>query len=89
MAEARMHFPMNQQEQRRCYFCGGEVTERRITHFRQTPRGTAEFRGVPCEVCLVCGEKYFSPETVRRMEELSSTPAQEYVRLPAYDYAQR
>jgi YgiT-type zinc finger domain-containing protein len=63
------------------------VVARRITHFRQTPHATAEFRGVPCEVCLVCGEKYFSPETVRRMEELSLIPAHEYVQLPAYDYA--
>jgi YgiT-type zinc finger domain-containing protein len=78
---------MNQQEQMRCYFCGGEVVERQITHFRQTPQGTAEFRGVPCEMCLVCGEKYFSPDTVRRMEELAARPAHEYVQVPAYDYA--
>lgn len=78
---------MGQQEQMKCYFCGGEVAERRVTHFRQTPQGTAEFRGVPCEVCLVCGEKYFSAETVRRLEALASMPAREYVRLPAYDYA--
>jgi YgiT-type zinc finger domain-containing protein len=78
---------MERQAQMRCYFCGGEVVERRITHFRQTPQGVAEFRGVPCEVCLVCGEKYFSAETVRRLEELASEPAQEFVQLPAYDYA--
>jgi YgiT-type zinc finger domain-containing protein len=68
---------MQRQEQMRCYFCGGEVVERRTTHFRQTPHGVAEFRGVPCEVCLLCGEKYFSAETVRRLEELASEPAQE------------
>lgn len=78
---------MEQKEQMRCYFCGGEVVERRITHIRRTPQGTAEFRGVPCEECLVCGEKYFSPEIVRRLEELSSTPPREYVQVPAYDYA--
>ncbi len=78
---------MTEQGQMQCYFCGGEVVERLITHFRQTPRGTAEFRGVPCEVCLVCGEKYFSPAAIRRMEALSSMPAQEYVQLPAYNYA--
>lgn len=78
---------MQRQEQMRCYFCGGKVVERRITHFRQTPRGVAEFRGVPCEVCMVCGEKYFCAETVRRLEELASKPAQEYVQPPAYDYA--
>lgn len=77
---------MDQQEQMQCYFCGGEVVARRITHFRHTPHGTAEFRGVPCEECLVCGEKYFSPETVRRLEELATLPAHEYVQLPAYDY---
>lgn len=69
------------------YFCGGEVVEHQVAHFRQTPHGIAEFRGVPCEVCLVCGEKYFSPETIRRLKELASTPAREYIQLPAYDYA--
>jgi YgiT-type zinc finger domain-containing protein len=78
---------MERQAQMRCCFCGGEVVERRITHFRQTSQGTAEFREVPCEVCLVCGEQYFSVETVRRLEELASMPAQEYVQLHAYDYA--
>lgn len=77
---------MGQEEQMKCYFCGGEVVVRHVTHFRQTPHGTAQFRGVPCEECLVCGERYFSPETVRRLEELASMPAQEYVQLPAYDY---
>ena len=78
---------MERPAQMRCYFCGGEVVERRITHFRQTPQGVAEFRGVPCEVCLVCGEKYFSVGTVRRLEETACMPAQEYVQLTAYDYA--
>jgi len=74
-------------EQMKCYFCGGEVVECRITHFRQTPNAMAEFRGVPCEVCLVCGEKYFSAETIRRLEQLVAMPAREYVQLPVYDYA--
>lgn len=77
---------MGEEQEMRCYFCGGEVVPHRVTHFRHTPQGTAEFRGVPCEECLVCGEKYFSPETVRRLEELASMAAHEYVQVPAYNY---
>jgi YgiT-type zinc finger domain-containing protein len=78
---------MGEQQEMRCYFCGGEVVPRRVTHFRHTPQGAAEFRRVPCEECLVCGEKYFSSETVRHLEELASTTAHEYVQVPAYNYA--
>lgn len=74
-------------EEMKCYFCAGELVARRVTHFRHTTYGTAEFRGVPCEVCMQCGEKYFSAETVRRLEELAAKPAQACVQLPAYDYA--
>jgi YgiT-type zinc finger domain-containing protein len=77
---------MNQELQMKCYFCGGEVVERQVKHFRHTPQGTAEFRGVPCEECLVCGERYFSPQTIRRLEILATEPAREYVQVPAYDY---
>jgi YgiT-type zinc finger domain-containing protein len=78
---------MNETREMKCYFCGGEVIARTVTHIRETPNGVAEFREVPCEECTACGERYFSPETIRRLEELSAQPPAEYVQVPAYDYA--
>jgi YgiT-type zinc finger domain-containing protein len=73
-------------EEMRCYFCNGPVVAQNVTHVLRTPVGIVEFRDVPCEECLACGERYFSPEVVRRMEELAKLPAQEYVQIAAYDF---
>lgn len=71
----------------KCYFCGGQVEERVITHYRQTELGLVEFKGVPCEVCGQCGEKYFSPRVVRKMETLTKNKTQEFEKVPVYEYA--
>lgn len=71
----------------KCYFCGGKVEEKIITHYRQTERGLVEFKGVPCEICVQCGEKYFSPQVVRKMEILSKNKTQEFEKVPIYKYA--
>ena len=71
----------------KCYFCEGEVKKRVITHYRQTKPGLVEFKGVPCEICEQCGEKYFFPQTVRKMESISKNEAQEFEKVPVYNYA--
>jgi YgiT-type zinc finger domain-containing protein len=71
----------------KCYFCGGQVKKRVITHYRQTEQGLVEFKGVPCEICEQCGEKYFSPQAVRKMESISKNKAQEFEKVPVYNYA--
>jgi YgiT-type zinc finger domain-containing protein len=70
----------------KCYFCRREVAFRVVTHIAETPHGFVEFQDVPCEECSQCRERYFSPETIRRLQELSEQPAQEFVEVPAYKY---
>lgn len=55
-----------------CHFCGGEVTEKRITvDYRWGEKLVAIIENVPAGVCQVCGEQYFKAEIVKEMEALS------------------
>lgn len=45
--------------------------------------------GVPAEVCPQCGEVYYGPEAVRRLEELRQRPSavKETVETPVYAFS--
>ena len=55
----------------RCHFCGGEVTEQRVTvDYRWGNEFLVVIRDVPAGVCRVCGEQYFKAEIVKEMERV-------------------
>ncbi|HLG31212.1 MAG TPA: type II toxin-antitoxin system MqsA family antitoxin [Candidatus Brocadiales bacterium] len=55
----------------KCFFCRGEVTEKRITADYRWGEGLiAMIENVPAGVCEVCGEQYFKAEIVKEMERL-------------------
>lgn len=51
-----------------CTFCGGGVEEQRIDYDYRRKGHLLVFRNVPAGVCRQCGEKYFEPETLRKMD---------------------
>jgi YgiT-type zinc finger domain-containing protein len=53
----------------KCRVCGGEIVERELPQLLRGGRYTASIT-VPAEVCLHCGERLYSPETVKRFEEI-------------------
>jgi len=53
-----------------CYFCKGEVVEKKIQHVHQWGEKIVIFEDVPAEVCQQCGEIYFSPEVLEKMDEV-------------------
>jgi YgiT-type zinc finger domain-containing protein len=53
----------------RCPICGGEVTEREVEKLLRGGVHTAVLK-VRAEVCLHCGERMYSEETVRRFEQI-------------------
>jgi YgiT-type zinc finger domain-containing protein len=53
----------------KCPVCGGEIVEREVQKLLRGGRHTASIT-VPTEVCLHCGERLYSPETVKRFEEI-------------------
>lgn len=52
-----------------CTFCGGEVEERRINYDYRRRDHLLVLRNVPAGVCKQCGEKYFTPDVLRRMDQ--------------------
>ena len=53
----------------RCPVCGGELVEKKVEKLLRGGVDTAVVN-VHAEVCLHCGERLYSQETVRRFEEI-------------------
>lgn len=52
-----------------CPVCGGEPIEKDVEKLLRGGRHTAVLT-VRAEVCLRCGERLYTPETVRRFEQI-------------------
>ncbi len=53
----------------KCPICGGELVEKEVEKLLRGGVHTAVLK-VRAEVCLRCGERLYSQETVRRFEEI-------------------
>jgi YgiT-type zinc finger domain-containing protein len=56
---------------KKCPVCGGELVEKEVEKLLRGGAHTAVLR-VKAKVCLRCGERLYSQETVRRFEEIRS-----------------
>ncbi len=54
---------------KKCPFCGGELMEKEVEKLLRGGVNTAVLR-VRADVCLHCGERLYSQETVRRFEHI-------------------
>lgn len=54
---------------KKCPVCGGEMVKKEVEKLLRGGIHTAALR-VPAEVCLMCGERLYSQETVRLFEEI-------------------
>lgn len=52
-----------------CTFCGGEVEARQIEYDYRRKGHLLVISNVPAGVCRQCGEKYFAPAVLKRMDE--------------------
>ena len=52
-----------------CPICGGEMVEKEVEKLLHGGENTAVMK-VKAEVCLHCGERLYSQETVRRFEQI-------------------
>ena len=52
-----------------CPVCGGEMAPKEVEKILRGGNNTAVLR-VQAEVCLRCGERVYSQETVRKFEEI-------------------
>ena len=51
-----------------CSYCGGEVVERIIDYDYRRETHLMVVSNVPAGVCGQCGEKYFKPDVLKRMD---------------------
>lgn len=66
--------------------CPGEYEIRKIAHLERWDGQAVVIDHVPAEVCAVCGDVLFAPETVRRLELLRRTPPAPVSAVPEYEF---
>jgi YgiT-type zinc finger domain-containing protein len=66
--------------------CSGEYEERHIVHTVRHQGRLLVVNHVPADVCGVCGDTLFKPDTVRRLEQLVHAPTQPVGTVPLYEY---
>ncbi len=54
-----------------CAVCGGDMVEKKVEKLLRGGNNLASVT-VTAEVCLKCGERFYSPSTVRRFEEIET-----------------
>jgi YgiT-type zinc finger domain-containing protein len=67
--------------------CPGEYEERQIVHTVRYQGQVMVIDHVPAEVCSVCGDVLFKPETVRQIEKLLRTATKPVRMVPLFEYA--
>jgi YgiT-type zinc finger domain-containing protein len=55
----------------KCPICGGQVHQEEVTETLQGSGNTATLK-ILAAVCQLCGEQYYSLETVRQFEEIET-----------------
>ena len=51
----------------KCYFCGGQTREQLVTDLYTEGNLYLAVENVPADVCQQCGERYYSPEVMKRL----------------------
>lgn len=72
-----------------CYFCKGTVTPKTVEFDGKWGTKRVILTDVPAEVCHQCGERYFSPEVSKRLEELATlekVPDESSVQVPVRSF---
>ena len=67
--------------------CRGDYEPALITHTVRHRGRVIVIDHVPAEVCTVCGDVLFRPETVRALERLIETMPKPDATVPLYEYA--
>jgi YgiT-type zinc finger domain-containing protein len=72
-----------------CYFCKGKVVSKRVRHIHEWGERVFIFKDVQADVCQQCGEVYFGPEALKRMDEvvLGNQPAATQLSVPVFSLA--
>ena len=67
--------------------CPGEYEPRKVVHTVRHRGDVIVIDQVPAEVCSVCGDVLFEPETVRHIEQLLESGVAPQKTAPLYEYS--
>ena len=67
--------------------CSGEYEAKTVIHTVRTGGRVVVIDHVPAEVCSVCGDVLFTPETVRHIERLLANLPNPDRTVPLFEYA--
>jgi YgiT-type zinc finger domain-containing protein len=62
---------MRRHEYGDCSFCGGKVVEKRVSVDYRLGKELIIFEQVPAGVCQQCGEKYYTSDVAKELEQLA------------------
>jgi len=68
--------------------CPGEYEQREVVHTVRQGNRIIVIDHVPAEVCNICGDVLFTPDTVRKIETLRRTAIPPVGTVPLYDFTQ-
>ena len=73
---------------KKCPFCKAPVTQERVEHVHRWNEDLYILRNVPADVCTQCGEVFFAPDALKKMDELVETKRQPGERrsVPVYSF---
>lgn len=57
---------------KKCFFCKGELFEKKIEHIHSWGNKWVLFRQAPAEVCKQCGEVYLKPAVIETFDKVTS-----------------
>lgn len=67
--------------------CGGKYEQKLVTHTVRNNRRIVVIDHVPADVCDVCGDVLFTPETVHHIEHLLANQPSPSKTAPVFEYA--
>lgn len=79
-------------DESRCSVCGAQVQAQTTTYAQELSGRLAVVTDVPVLACAQCGEQYFTPETVDRLQQLiahgeASGKAPQTIEVPVYPFS--
>jgi YgiT-type zinc finger domain-containing protein len=75
-------------DKERCEYCGGAISEKRVTLHRKSGEGYVLLENVPTGVCGECGTRYYAANVLKTIEESlrGRRPAEREVTVPVYSF---
>ncbi|CAN2041241.1 YgiT-type zinc finger domain-containing protein [Candidatus Magnetomoraceae bacterium gMMP-15] len=73
----------------KCVLCGGKIEKKKVTFIYDYDENYIVIKNVPAEICELCGERTYSPETTDRLIMFANNqfkPLKE-IEIPLFDYS--